>query len=568
MKVWGRSKRVVYRSVAILLSLLCVVSVQSQLAPDCDSNVGQTFWSQVREGRTCKATYTCSAKSPPVQIGQEPRWMYIFHVGGTADIGTDVVIDGPDSVAVINIQGGFAMSGIITDTYRGVADGISEGDEVKGCFCSINRDGPNPWDTDSPVRIMDMDGWTVRDTVAAEIDGFMSFLLEFPSPVVNDLTVKYRTANGTALAGSDYIASIGTVTVRRGYRSAKIRIPIIYDQVLENPETFKLLTESEQFAGIGTLTAVGTIVGSPYIVLDPDAITVTEGRIAGYTVSLGEQPSGNVTVTITEDQSDLLEFNNSLDRLTFTRRNWNQVRAIYVAAKHDSDIVDDMSVLVHTASGGGFDDVSANLPITIVEDDVPGIVLSPTSLEIQEGRTDSYTAVLATQPSTDITVLIFDEHDLGVRLSATKLIFTDADWNVPKTVTVTTQQDNNQSSATTVLHHVSFDAEYDLVYADLPLLVKDAGMFELMTSPMVVNVREGSPSTTFTVWLSQSPFNTVYVNIGLNDAIVGKTSVDPTMLVFTTTNWSTPQVVTVVGLDDDDGADESGLIQLRSRGGS
>ncbi len=115
---------------------------------------------------------------------------------------------------------------------------------------------------------------------------------------------------------------------------------------------------------------------------------------------------------------------------------------------------------------------------------------------------------------------------------------------------------------------MSFDAEYRLVYADLPLLVTNVGTFELMVSSMTVDVRVGAPGKTFTVWLSTAPQSTVIIDIGLNDTIAGSISVEPTMLTFTTTNWATKQVVTVVGLDDDDAVDESGLIQLRSRGGS
>ncbi len=87
-----------------------------------------------------------------------------------------------------------------------------------------------------------------------------------------------------------------------------------------------------------------------------------------------------------------------------------------------------MAILVHTASRGGYDDVTADLAVTIVDDDVPGIVLSPTSLEIQEGRADSYTVMLSVLPSTTITVHIFDQDEIGVLLSSTTLDFSTTDY--------------------------------------------------------------------------------------------------------------------------------------------
>ena len=562
----------VFRFLAAILFLCCCCqSVWGQVIPECDAGFSNAIWAQVGEGETCRTDYTCSALSPPVQVGQEPKWMYIHHVGGTADIGADVVISGPVRVPVTHIQGGYAISGIITDIYRVIADGIPEGDEYKGCYCSLNPAGPDQWDMDSPVRILDLDGWTVKDVVAAEADGVMPFVLEFANPVARDITIAYYTGNGTALAGQDYTTTAGEVTVRSGTRTANISVPIIQDQIVEAPETFNLLTKSAQFTGVGTLTAVGTIVGSPFLVLDPDAITVQEGRFAGYTVSLGEQPSGNVTVVITEDQSNLLAFDNSPDRLTFTPGNWNQVQAIYVTAKQDDDIVGDVTGLIHTASGGGYGGVIGYLPVTIEEDDVPGIVLTPTRLEIQEGQAGTYTVALAIEPSVDVTVHIFDVDGIGVLLSVPRVHFTAADWFVPQEVTITTHADSDEDDEVTVIHHVAFEEEYRLVHSDLPLRVKEVEEveeYEIMVSPMRVSVDEGASGMVFSVWLSLAPCSPVRVRMELNSALVGKVSVAPAEVVFSPTDWGQPRVVTVVGLEDDDAVDESGYVRLRAHQGA
>ena len=41
--------------------------------------------------------------------------------------------------------------------------------------------------------------------------------------------------------------------------------------------------------------------------------------------------------------------------------------------------------LTHTAAGGGYADVSADLPVTVADDETAGLVLSESSLTVDEG---------------------------------------------------------------------------------------------------------------------------------------------------------------------------------------
>ena len=49
------------------------------------------------------------------------------------------------------------------------------------------------------------------------------------------VTVKYATANGTALAGSDYTARSGMLTFTPGVTSLKIAVPIVNNAMVESP---------------------------------------------------------------------------------------------------------------------------------------------------------------------------------------------------------------------------------------------------------------------------------------------------------------------------------------------
>ena len=74
------------------------------------------------------------------------------------------------------------------------------------------------------------------------------------------VTVNYATANGTALAGSDYTSTSGTLTFNAGVTSQTINIPILNDSLNEANETFTLNLTSPTNAtlGIGTVTTTIT----------------------------------------------------------------------------------------------------------------------------------------------------------------------------------------------------------------------------------------------------------------------------------------------------------------------
>src|SRR5262249_34656402 len=54
------------------------------------------------------------------------------------------------------------------------------------------------------------------------------------------LMASYQTADGTAVAGSDYIASGGVVTIPAGSATATIGVPIIGDTIPESDKTFSV----------------------------------------------------------------------------------------------------------------------------------------------------------------------------------------------------------------------------------------------------------------------------------------------------------------------------------------
>jgi hypothetical protein len=74
------------------------------------------------------------------------------------------------------------------------------------------------------------------------------------------MSVSYATADGTAAAGSDYVATKGTVHFAAGATSATFAVPILGDTVFEPDETFTVALSKPAGALLDTKTTTGTIV--------------------------------------------------------------------------------------------------------------------------------------------------------------------------------------------------------------------------------------------------------------------------------------------------------------------
>ena len=303
------------------------------------------------------------------------------------------------------------------------------------------------------------------------------------------------------------------------------------------------------------------------VVLSETALSVDEGDTTGadYTVRLSEQPSENVTVTVTGHAGTDL----SLDKttLTFTTSNWNTAQTVKVTAAHDDDGDDDTETLTHTAAGGEYDSVTATLPVTVVDDD-RGIVLSPTSLEVDEGDATgaTYTVNLATQPSAEVTVAISGHTGADLSLDKTTLTFTTSSWDTAQTVKVTAGHDDDGADDSVTLTHTATGGEYASVTAALPVTVVDDDR-GIVLSATSITVGEGDAvGVSYTVKLATQPSGEVTV------AVSGHTgtdvSVDKASLTFTTGNWNTAQTVKVTAAHDDDGSDDTATLTHTATGGN
>ena len=199
--------------------------------------------------------------------------------------------------------------------------------------------------------------------------------------------------------------------------------------------------------------------------------------------------------------------------------------------------------------------------VTITDDDFIGMTVEPAAISVAEGATSTYTVVLDTQPSGDVTLTVKDPSNSEVTAEPGSLTFSFLDWFVPQTVTVTAEHDVDVVDEPQVLitHTVSStDSDYDGLSADgVTVVVKDDDDRGVTISETSLDIGEGN-SVSYTVVLDAQPAGVVTVAVG---GVAGtKLSLDRTTLTFTEQDWSTPQTVTVTADDDEDAVDESAAL--------
>ena len=134
------------------------------------------------------------------------------------------------------------------------------------------------------------------------------------------------------------------------------------------------------------------------LTLSTTALGVAEGDDAEYTVRLATQPTATVTVAISGTAGTDLTLDPASASLTFTTSTWNTAQTVTVSAAEDDDADNDAATLVHTASGGDYGSVTADLAVTVDDGDgdpVSGeVVLSVSPSSVSEG--DGATSVTVT----------------------------------------------------------------------------------------------------------------------------------------------------------------------------
>ena len=109
---------------------------------------------------------------------------------------------------------------------------------------------------------------------AGEGDGSATVTVTLNNPYTLTVTVDYATSDGTALAGSDYLAAVGGITFSPGITVALFTVSVLEDTLIESSETISLTLRQPTGATLGIFrSATLTILDDePIIVHLPLAV--------------------------------------------------------------------------------------------------------------------------------------------------------------------------------------------------------------------------------------------------------------------------------------------------------
>ena len=128
---------------------------------------------------------------------------------------------------------------------------------------------------------------------------------------------------------------------------------------------------------------------APGVAVSPTSLTVAEGGTNTYAVVLDTQPTGDVTVAIT-DPADNTDVTANPASLTFSTTDWATPQTVTVRASEDADADDDTAAVTHTVNGYGTVSTAPEVSVNVTDNVTRGVTVSPASLTIDEGGTDTY----------------------------------------------------------------------------------------------------------------------------------------------------------------------------------
>jgi len=229
---------------------------------------------------------------------------------------------------------------------------------------------------------------------------------------------------------------------------------------------------------------------------------------------------------------------------------------IVIVPCDDSITEGNETVQVTLTSGYGYTVGSPSIAtITIIDNDTPAVIVSPTSglTTTETGWTATFTVRLRTQPLYPVTISLNSSDTTEGTVSAPSLTFTSSNWSTVQTVTVTGVDDavaDGYVSYWIAGGASSSDPDYDDIsvpYVSVTNVDNDqVGVVVNPTSGLVTT--EAGGTATFTVRLNSQPLYPVTISLNSSDTTEG--TVSAPSLTFASSDWSTVQTVTVTGVDD------------------
>ncbi|MCW5958514.1 MAG: Ig-like domain repeat protein [Pyrinomonadaceae bacterium] len=238
-----------------------------------------------------------------------------------------------------------------------------------------------------------------------------TFTVNLSQPSLSAVTVNYATANGSAIAGSDYTSASGTVTFNAGETSKTITVSVLGDTVVEPNENFFVNLSGAVNATISDNQGLGTIQNDDTATIAIGDVTLNEGNSGTtafvFSVSLTNASASAITVdysTANGSATSGSDYTAASGTLTFAAGETSKTVTVNVSGDVTVEPNETFFVNLSNASGAVIGD-NQGLG-TILNDDTTALSISDVSLnEGNSGTTTFGFTVSLTNPSaTAVTV--------------------------------------------------------------------------------------------------------------------------------------------------------------------
>ncbi len=383
----------------------------------------------------------------------------------------------------------------------------------------------------------------------------------------------------------------------------EIGVSVRGDRVDEEDETIFLTArvEDEEQLVVTSITLMitdndesGFSVLSPSVedgMVLPGALQVIEGSSFSYFIALTSQPLGPVNLAILiRGGGSVVSFGTedviTERQLTFTAADWNTYQEVVIYALADQDGEDETGVtIVHSVASAVDDETYRTAPLpadrtlTVIDDDMAGIIISFLQLSIMEGERARYNVNLNTAPSADVLLRpvleVSDDFSVTVAVSGGEgnLLFTSENWNTPQSVDILVDNDFVDAAVDTQALQISHvvmteDANYGAL-TDLPIVTVTISDVDTRgtsnTGPVSATVTEGERFFYDLSLLSRPTDDVVVVVIVEPQLPPGFTIMvtqSPATRIFTPADWRDPQRLTIEVVDDNVDADAIGVQEI------
>jgi Ca2+-binding RTX toxin-like protein len=290
--------------------------------------------------------------------------------------------------------------------------------------------------------------YRISDLTVLENSGAAVFTVSLDRPSDREITLDYRTENGTATAGEDYIAvANGRLTFAPGTTTQLITIALVADDRDEDDETVEVLLGNATHAIPGITRAIATIQDDDLpSSLSATGLSVAENAGQALLTLRLDRPSGRlITVNYTTIAGSATAGNDYLPitgTLTFTPGQTQQILTVPLVNDATFELDETFQLALSDISGATL--ATPTVTVTILNDDPqPTItILNASVLEGDEGLTLVPVTVRLSNPSAQLISLTYEttddtaQQDRDYQAASGNLIFNPGETEQILTLTV------------------------------------------------------------------------------------------------------------------------------------